>query len=158
MTRRLIGEGKLTPDPIAEPGIYWDQMGCPDVRLLCPTLAQLLEPGKVTQAALSGFLAIVKSYHEALGHVPHQYQGTCNIPIPIEVIQMIGEKLVGKARWSKEYNTARTEAARKQVAKWQAEADAVWLKNPKLSPAAVAKSIAPDNWNYVRQRISKPTK
>ena len=90
--------------------------------------------------------------------MPGEYQGACNVPIPVEVIALIGEKLVGKALWSKEYNDEQTEAARKQVAKWQAKADAVWLKRPKLSPTAVAKRIAPDNWNYVRQRISKPAK
>jgi hypothetical protein len=158
MTRRLIKNGFLTPDENAEPGIYWDQMGCPDVRLLCPTLDQLLTARKVTQAELSGFLAIVKSYHEALGYVPHQYQGSCNVPIPIEVIQLIGEKLVNKALWSKKYNAAQAEQARKENAKWQSRADAAWLKNPNLSPTAVAKHIAPDNWNYVRQRIRKPAK
>jgi hypothetical protein len=117
MTRRLIKNTSLTPDENAEPGIYWDKMGCPDTRLLCPTLDHLLKSTKVTQAALSGFLAIAKSYYEALGFVPPQYQGTCNVPIPIEVIPMIGEKLVSKARWSKEYNAAQTETARKQVAK-----------------------------------------
>jgi hypothetical protein len=60
--------------------------------------------------------------------------------------------------WSKTYNAAQTEQARKQVAKWQAEADAEWLKHPKLSPRAVAQRIAPNNSNYVRQRISKPAK
>ena len=141
-----------------------EQIGCPDVRqerrkqILGPTLAQLLKAPKVTQAALAGFLAIVKSNYEALGHVPDEYQGACNVPIPIEVIALIGEKLVSKARWSKKYNAAQREQARKQDAKWQAKADAVWLKHPKLSPSAVAQRIAPDNWNYVRQRISKPAK
>ena len=123
-----------------------------------PTLDQLLKAPKVTQAALAGFLAIVKSNYEALGHVPNEYQSACNVPIPVEVIALIGEKLVSKALWSKEYNVAQTEQARKQDAKWQAKADAEWLKHPKLSPTAVAKRIAPDNWNYVRQRISKPAK
>lgn len=153
------------------------QIGCPDVRQeitkilwppkvedkqivrgMGPTLAQLLKAPKVTQAALAGYLAIVESNYEALGHVPGEYQGACNVPIPVEVIALIGEKLVSKALWSKTYNAAQTEQARKQVAKWQAEADAVWLKRPKLPKTAVAKCIAPDNWKYVRQRISKPAK
>ena len=135
-----------------------EQIGCPDIRPLGPTVAQLLKARKVTQATLAGFLAIVKSNYEALGHVPSEYQGACNVPIPIEVIALIGENLVGKARWSRRYNAAQTEQARKQVAKWQAEADAVWLKHPKLSPTAVARRIAPKKCNYVRQRISKPAK
>ena len=135
-----------------------EQIGCPDVRPLGPTVAQLLKAPKVAQAALAGFLAIVKSNYEAFGRLPDEYQGACNVPIPVEVIALIGERLVSKALWSKKYNAAQTEEARKQDAKRQAEADAVWRKNWKLSPTAVAKRIAPDNWNYVRQRIRKPAK
>ena len=135
-----------------------EQIGCPDTRPLGPTVAQLLKAPKVTQATLAGFLAIVKSYYEAFGRLPDEYQGACNVPIPIEVIALIGEKLVGRAQWSREQNDKQAEAARKRDAEWQAKADAVWLKRPKLSPTAVAKRIAPNNWNYVRQRISKPAK
>jgi hypothetical protein len=53
---------------------------------------------------------------------------------------------------------ARTETANKQHVKWQAEAGIVWRKNKKLSLTAVAKHIAPNNWNYVRQLIRKPKK
>jgi hypothetical protein len=38
-----------------------EQIGCPDVRPLGPTVAQLLKARKVTQANLAGFLAIAKS-------------------------------------------------------------------------------------------------
>jgi hypothetical protein len=145
MTRRLIKNGLLTPDENAEPGIYWDQMGCPDVRLLCPTLDHLLKSRKVTQAALSGFLAIVKSYYEALGRVPHEYQGACNAPIPVEVITLIGEKLVSKARWSKAANAAKTEAALKQDAKLQAEANAVWLSTPNGRRGPSLSALPPTN-------------
>jgi hypothetical protein len=125
---------------------------------LGPTVAQLLKARKVTQARLAGFLAIVKSYYESFGRLPNEYQGACNVPIPIEVIALIGERLVGRAQWSKEHNDKQAEAARKRDAEWQAKADAEWLKHPKLSLRAVAQRIAPDNCNYVRQRISKPAK
>src|SRR5262249_15435640 len=130
-----------------------EQIGCPDTRPLGPTVAQLLKARKVKQATLAGFLANVISDYKSFGRVRDGYQGACNVPIPVEVIALIGEKLVGKARWSKEGRDARTETANKQHVKWQAEADAVWLKNPKLSLTAVAKRIAPKNkkWNYVRQ-------
>ena len=134
-----------------------EQIGCPDIRPLGPTVAQLLEAPKVTQATLAGFLAIAKSYYKAFGRLPNEYQGACNVPIPIEVIALIGEKLVGKARWSKEGRDARTETADKQHVKWQANADVVWRKNKRLSLTAVAQRIAP-NWNYVRQLIRKPKK
>jgi len=153
--------------PTANRSVKWEevaqlgmpeQIGCPDVRPLGPTVAQLLKAPKVTQAALAGFLAIVKSNYKAFGRVPDEYQGTCNVPIPVEVIALIGEKLVGKARWSKEGRDARTETADKQHVKWQAKADVVWRKNKKLSLTAVAQRIAPNNWNYVRQLIRRPKK
>jgi hypothetical protein len=154
--------------PTANRSVKWEEVAqlgmpeqicCPDVRPLGPTVAQL-QAQKVTQATLAGFLAIAKSYYQAFGRLPDEYQGACNVPIPVEVIGLIGEELVGKARWSKTYNAPQTEQARKQVAKWQAEADAVWLKHPKFSLTAVAKLIAPKNkkWNYVRQLIRKPKK
>ena len=156
-----IANRSVTPEEMQLMGIRSAQIGCPDVRqeiILGPTLAQLLQARKVTQAALAGFLAIVKSNYEALGHVPGEYQGACNVPIPIDVIALIGEKLVGKARWSKEGRDARTETADKQHVKWQAKADVVWRKNKKLSLTAVAQLIEPNNWNYVRQLIRKPKK
>ena len=107
---------------------------------------------------MPGFSPSSNPITRPLAALPNEYQGACNVPIPVEVIALIGEKLVSRAQWSKEYNDEQTEAARKRDAKWQAKADAVWLKHPKLSPTAVAKRIAPDNWNYVRQRISKPAK
>src|SRR5262249_5107164 len=135
-----------------------EQIGCPDVRPLGPTVAQLIKAPKVTQATLAGFLAIVKSHYEAFGHLPDEYQGVCNVPIAVEVIALIAEKLVGKARWSQEARDARTETADKQHVEWQAKADIVWRKNKKLSRTAVAQRIAPNNWNYVRQLIRKPKK
>src|SRR5262249_31344954 len=55
-----------------------EQIGCPDVRPLGTTLAQLLKAPKVTQAALAGFLAIVQSNYESFGRVLDEYQGACN--------------------------------------------------------------------------------
>ena len=147
----------VTWEEVAQLGMP-EQIGCPDIRPLGPTVAQLLKARKVTQATLAGFLANVKSDYKSFGRVRDEYQGACNVPIPVEVIALIGEKLVGKARWSREYNDKQAQAARKRDAEWQAKADAEWLKHPKLSPRAVAQRIAPDNWNYVRQRISKPAK
>jgi hypothetical protein len=156
----LIANSSVAWEEVAQLGMRSAQIGCPDVRQeitkilwppmvedkqiirgMGPTLGQLLKAPKVTQAALAGFLAIVKSNYEALGHVPSEYQGACNVPIPVEVIALIGEKLVSKALWSKKYNAAQTEQARKQDAKWQAKADAEWLKHPKLSPSRLLKKL-----------------
>jgi hypothetical protein len=153
--------------PTANRSVTWEQVGqlgmpeqigCPDVRPLGPTLDQLLKDPNVTQAALAGYLAIVKSDLESFGRVRDEYQGARNIPIPVEVIALIGEKLVGKARWSLEERDARTATADKQHVTLQAKADVVWAKNKKLSRTAVAKRIAPNNSNYVRQLIRKPEK
>ena len=156
----FIANSSVLWEEAAQLGMCSAQIGCPDVRqeIMGPTLDQLLKAPKVTQTALAGFLAIVKSNYESLGYVPTEYQGARNVPIPVEVIALIGEKLVSKALWSKKCNAAQSEQARKQDAKWRAKAEAEWLKHPKLSPRAIAKRIAPDNWNYVRQRISKPAK
>ena len=97
-----------------------EQIGCPDIRPLGPTVAQLLKAPKVTQATLAGFLAIVKSCYKEFGWLPKEYQGASNVPIPVEVIELIGEKLVGRAQWSREQNDKQAEAARKRDAEWQA--------------------------------------
>jgi hypothetical protein len=80
----LISNRPLTPEEMAQ------LMGT-------RTLAKL-RAGKVTQAALAEFLAAAKSNYEVLGHVPDESQGTCNVPIPTEVIALTAEKLVSKAR------------------------------------------------------------
>jgi hypothetical protein len=149
--------GSETWEEVGQQGMP-EQMGCPDIRPLGPTLVQLLKVQNVPPAILAGFLAIIVSEYKSFGgRVRKEYQGACNVPVPVEVIALIGELLVGKTRWSREHNAAQTEAARRRTAEWQKKADAIWLKNPKLSPTAVAKRIAPDNWNYVRQLI-KPAK
>jgi hypothetical protein len=135
-----------------------EQIGCPDIRPLGPTLAQLLEVPKVTQATLAGFLAILLSDYRSFGRVRDEYKGACNVPIPVEVIALIGEKLVGKVRWAKEGRDARTETAKRKHAMWQAKANVHWKKNKELTRSAVARLIDRDNWKYIRQLIHKPTK
>ena len=61
-----IANRSVTWEEVAQRGMP-EQIGCPDVRPLGPTVAQLLKAPKVTQATLAGFLAIVKSYYEAFG-------------------------------------------------------------------------------------------
>src|SRR6266511_4054994 len=84
----LIANSSVTWEQVAQLAMRSAQIGCPDVRQeitkilwppkvedeqiirgMGPTLGQLLKAPKVTQAALAGFLAIVKSNYEALGHV-----------------------------------------------------------------------------------------
>jgi hypothetical protein len=129
----------LKPEEMAQ-GTRSAFYGCPDTRqeiTLGPALVQLLA-GKGTQAALAEYLTAVKSNYEIHGHVRDEYLAARNVPIPIEVIALIGEKLLEKGAWPKTYNVAQAEAVRKQAAKRQAQAVAIWLKYPKLSPTAVA--------------------
>ena len=76
-------------EPTANRTVKWEevaqlgmpeQIGCPDIRPLGPTVAQLLKARKVTQATLAGFLAIVKSYYEAFGRLPHEISGRLQCP------------------------------------------------------------------------------
>ena len=116
----FIANSSVTWEEVAQLGMRSAQIGCPDirqeitkipwppkvedkriVRQMGPTLNQLLKAPKVSQAALAGFLAIVKSDYKSFGRVRDEYQGARNVPIPVEVIALTGEKLVGKARWSK---------------------------------------------------------
>ena len=46
-----------------------EQIGCPDIRPLGPTVAQLLKAPKVTRVTLAGFLAIVTSDYKSFGRV-----------------------------------------------------------------------------------------
>jgi len=64
--------------PTANSSVAWEevaqlgmpqQIGCPDIRPLGPTVAQLLKARKVTQATLAGFLAIVISDYKSFGRV-----------------------------------------------------------------------------------------
>lgn len=57
-------------------------------------------------------------------------------------------------------NEARSKESSALIAKWQAKANKVWAKNPRLSAADVAAIIAEPNEkpNTVRRRIKKPLK
>jgi hypothetical protein len=123
------------------------------------TVAELLAKGeKVTQADLARLLATVSTFYTALGYVPAQFQGATNAPVPVEILAMVGEKLVGPSQWAKAHNAARADVARADREQLQRQADEVWRRNAGLSNAAVAKIIAPDRWDTVRRIITKPKK
>jgi hypothetical protein len=124
-----------------------------------PTLSQLLEQrreGAIKHGDLAGFLAIVASNYEMLGQVPPECRSARNVPIPIEVITMIGEVLASKVGWAAMYNATRVAAVRERNVELQVQAEDVWREHPKFSKTAVAKIIAPERWNDVRRKITKP--
>ena len=90
--------------------------------------------------------------------MPPEFQSADNMPVPIEVVVMIGDLLVGARKWAAMHNGARRDRKRWRKAKWQAKADPVWQRNPLLSERAVAKIIAPDEVEAVRKLITKPKK
>ena len=89
----LIANSSVAWEEVAQLGMRSAQIGCPDVRQeitkilwppmvedkqiedkqiirgMGPTLGQLLKAPKVTQRALAGFLAIVKSSYKSFGRV-----------------------------------------------------------------------------------------
>jgi hypothetical protein len=89
------------------------------------------------------------SAHIEHGAVPAHFR-------PVEIFALIGEELVSRETWSKFHNTARAETKRSLKVRWQRQADAIWRLNLRLSKTAVAKKIAPDQWETVRKAIIKP--
>jgi hypothetical protein len=78
--------------------------------------------------------------------------------VPVEVLALVGEILVGPRTWVETYNTARAEAERPKKEQWQRQAESIWQRNSKLSKTAVGKIIDPDKFNTIRQVIKKPKK
>lgn len=127
------------------------------VRTTSPTLAQLLARKKPRGIDLARFLAAIAAFDE-LGDIPPAFQGARSVPIPLQVITMMGEFLGGRAAWSAISNTLRAEAAARQAAGWQARADEIWASHPGFSTRAVAKIISPDKFDAIRRKIIKPKK
>jgi hypothetical protein len=127
------------------------------VMTIALTLKQLLAREKPRRGDLARFLAAVKVFHE-LGQVPPEFQGADSVPIPAEVVTMIGELLAGGEAWATEKNAVRAQAAAQEDSALQARAEEIWRRQPHLSKSAVAKLISPspDQFHTVRQKITKP--
>jgi hypothetical protein len=109
---------------------------------ISPTLEQLLAREKPKRGDIARFLAAVKVFHE-LGQVPPEFRGADSVPIPPEVVTMIGEYLAGKEAWATEQNAVRAQAAAPEDSALQARAEEIWRRQPHLSNSAVAKLISP---------------
>lgn len=53
-------------------------------------------------------------------------------------------------------NKRKAVAAEAERADWQAKANAIWARKPEHTATAVAKTIDPDRFDYIRKRITKP--
>jgi hypothetical protein len=112
-----------------------------------PTLSQLrklFSDGELKHADLANFLAAAKVFQEQFGHVPPEYQSAVNALIPIEVLAMAGEVLVGRSEWSKAENEAKAQTARVRKTRIQREAEKHWQQDWNLRPLAVAGKIVAD--------------
>jgi hypothetical protein len=123
---------------------------------VAPTLANLLAAKRSKRRNLVRFLTAIRAFHEIFGRVPPEYQSDANIPVPVEVVDMIGKLLVGSTSYNKEANARRKEIAAPEHAAWQARAIEIWGRRPDLSQSAVAKLIDSRRWQYIRQVIRKP--
>jgi hypothetical protein len=127
-----------------------------------PSLAQLLAraaKGKVRQIDLARFLAATRTFYVAFGTVPTYLQGASTVPVPVEVLDIVGEFLVGRSKWAAIQNEARARAKGTHKMRLQQQADEVWRHNPDLSNTAVAQIIAPPGKvDTVRRLIKNPGK
>ena len=82
--------------------------------------------------------------------MPDEYQGARNAPIPVEVIELIGKKLVGKARWSKKYNAPKAEKARGVVARRDA-----LMKQHEFSQREASRRIIAQDHPGLRQELAR---
>lgn len=76
----------------------------------------------------------------------------------VDVKQIEPEIVTGakSRRGSRKGNSAKAAEATAKHEAWQAKAEAIWRKNPLLSPRDVARRIDPERWDYIRKRITKP--
>jgi hypothetical protein len=118
---------------------------------------ELHRDGKLKDADVASLLAAIQA--DAI------HRGLVDALIPVKIITIIGEKLIGGSQWSNVQNVARREAAQRGwVSSAQVKADAEWRKNPRLSKYKMAELIEPDfrdlkdppNVDTIRRKIHKP--
>ena len=152
--KKRIANRPLKPEEMAQlMGTRSAFYGCPDTRqeiTLGPTLAQLLE-GKVTHAALAGYLAAVKSNYEIHGHVAGRIFGGPQCPRSDRSHRADRREATQKGGVVQDVQR-RAGGGSTQTGRQVAGAGRCHLAE---EPEALADDrpqlIAPENWNYVRQ-------
>lgn len=123
------------------------------VMIEAPTLVKLLElqaNGKLKALDLARFLAAAQ--------FGPTYQGTDAVSIPIQVLNLIGERLIAPSEWVKEVNATRVRTADQKASSWQEQADEIWRQHPQFSRTVVAKLINLAKFNTIRLKITPPKK
>ena len=120
-------------------------------------LARVTRGKRIRHADLASMLAVIGAFY-GRRRVPSDFQSAANVPVPIEILTIVGEELVGRSQWAAAQNAARAALARGRRAQWQRKADEVWQRNPRLSAERVAEVIAPGQVSTVRRLITKPRK
>ncbi len=125
-------------------------------------LAHRAKERKIRRTDLARLLAAIGSHYVALGDVPAQLQGAKNAPVPVEILNIVCEELVGGRQWTRLQIEARERADKARRRRQRREmllqrrAEKVWRRRPDLSRVAVAKIIDPRHWNVTRRVIRKP--
>jgi len=113
---------------------------------------------RITSLEVGELLAVIKRAHEAFGE--HDANGELvDVQIPFPLLDMIGFAVMGRTNLQRA--GARKRKGRKFAphhADWQAEADEIWRKNPRLTKHRVAilvsrKTAGEANW--IPRKISK---
>jgi hypothetical protein len=99
---------------------------------------------RVKHRDLARVLVAIQTYYDAFGEVPADFQGASNVPIPAEVLAIIGEELVGPSDWAAEQNEAKAAIAHARTERIQQAAERHWEINPSLSKQVVAEKIVAD--------------
>jgi hypothetical protein len=150
-------------DQVPRPPLHVDEdaFGEPEI-ILHPTVAELLEQrrrkGKVKLGDLARLLAAIKAAHEILGQTRPEHRSATNAPVPVEILQVIGEILAGPEGWAEKENAARAAEAGAKREPLQKRAEKIRRDKPGLSTRAIAKILDPVNFDKLRRKIFKPKK
>jgi len=137
--------------------------GLPPLITVAPTLKtaldQLQAGATVTSGDLVRLLAAMRAFQEVFGSVPPLYNQTARtLLVPIDVLDVICERLVGRREYVIEARKARVNASRKRRLQKQREAERLWDRRPDLTNnfSETARIIAPTKWDTVRRILKKP--
>jgi hypothetical protein len=138
--------------------------GSAPVVTVAPTLKTMLDQLRAGKAPKTGdlvrLLVTLKAYQETFGQIPPPYQSARVVPVPIDLLDVIGERLIGRAQYVVEARKARSDATRMEWDQLQRAAEDLWKRKPELAGnfSEAARIVAPGRWNTVRRFLKKPTR
>jgi len=121
------------------------------------TLVQLQRKGELTTPILMRYIVtlLLTPPNEFIEFASANWDQDL-IEIRRDVLIAIGKHIVAPRERLRKQNKERAERGEAQRVLWQALADGIWKRRPKLSSRAVGQLIDPDNFEYIRQQITKP--